>query len=529
MSIAPAASPDEEASPGSAPAIAWMRDDTRAVALAAGLVAALLFLAFFNLTAYPTTWFDEGAHLLVPKTLVQFGVYGQHSSEGFRYFGATIGIGPTVLLPIAAVFRVFGVGLLPARLVMAVYLVIAIALFFWLARQLGGRRLACIATALVISSPATGLIETGRQVLGEVPGLAFLAAGLGLWFAHWEQARWPRLFLVGMLFCAAWITKLQYLIAVAPALGAAWLLLCVYRRTLAQRVVLVPALIAAACTGVWYAALMAYAGAATTAPHTEGLRQSVAGAAVLLSPAVMSANVRELLSMKAYLGALLPAVLYGAACLRSAQRTMQQWTVLWLIVVANLTWYVVASIGWLRYAFPGLAIAGLFVGRFLLDLYGVLGTASGRDAERARAASALRWAVVVWAAVMIAVPLARTIGHVAVAPPNAAKEIAAYLDAHVPREALVETWEQEVAFLTEHTYHFPPQELLPAAVAFAQGRGPGPAQHYDLARRTLPPYILLGPIGRSAAVYSNELLGGRYRLLVRVRPYDLWARREADA
>ncbi len=63
----------------------------------------LLFFVFYNLTAYPRPWFDEGSHLHVPKTFVRFGVYADYSSEGFRYYGPTIGVGPTVMLPLALV------------------------------------------------------------------------------------------------------------------------------------------------------------------------------------------------------------------------------------------------------------------------------------------------------------------------------------------------------------------------------------------------------------------------------------------
>src|SRR5512140_2063377 len=89
-------------------------------------ILAVYFFAFHNLTRFPATWFDEGSHLHVPKTLVQKGVYADISSEGFRYYGPTIGVGPTVMLPIAAMFKLFGIGLLQARIVMALYLIAAV-------------------------------------------------------------------------------------------------------------------------------------------------------------------------------------------------------------------------------------------------------------------------------------------------------------------------------------------------------------------------------------------------------------------
>ena len=90
-------------------------------ALAAGATIFVLFLFFYNLTDYPKTWFDEGSHLHVPKALVTRGVYADYSSEGLRHYGPTIGVGPTVMLPVAGAFQLFGVGMLQARLVMVLY------------------------------------------------------------------------------------------------------------------------------------------------------------------------------------------------------------------------------------------------------------------------------------------------------------------------------------------------------------------------------------------------------------------------
>ena len=103
---------------------AWRLGQTALVIAGCLVCAALLFV---HLDRSPRTWFDEGSHLHVPKTLVQTGHYADRSSEGFRAFGPTVGVGPTVMLPIAAVFKIGGIGLLGARLVIALYTIIAIA------------------------------------------------------------------------------------------------------------------------------------------------------------------------------------------------------------------------------------------------------------------------------------------------------------------------------------------------------------------------------------------------------------------
>lgn len=93
------------------------------------LIGTIVLLAFVNLPYAPRTWFDEGSHLHVPETLIRHGVYADISSEGFRYFGPTIGVGPTVMIPIALVFRLVGIDLLAARLVIVVYLLVALWIF----------------------------------------------------------------------------------------------------------------------------------------------------------------------------------------------------------------------------------------------------------------------------------------------------------------------------------------------------------------------------------------------------------------
>jgi len=414
------------------------------------VITAVVFLALYNLTAHPTTWFDEGSHLHVPKTLVRFGVYADYSSEGFRHYGPTIGLGPTVLLPIAAAFRLFGIGLLQARLVMALYLLAAIYAFYRLAYALGGRRLAWVATALLLASRGVSLLEYGRQVLGEVPGLFFLVTGLVLWFGKWEKAGWRRLGLVGLLLGLAMVTKHQYLLVLAPTLVLAWLANLVYYRTAPQRVFIVPGLVAAACFALWQVYLILYLGPATASENLAKFRQFTAGVALVFSPELMRRGIKELLNLKVYLGWLLPALVYGLILALPRRREGQQWGTLLILVAVNLVWYVVASISWLRYAFPGLVFVSLFVARVFGDLtddfrFDVKGLWEAlRQGQFASRMHALRWAMLAWLVAMIMLPLGQTVQEIVSPAFNAPAAMAAYLDEHVLHEALIETWEPEM-------------------------------------------------------------------------------------
>jgi 4-amino-4-deoxy-L-arabinose transferase-like glycosyltransferase len=490
-------------------------------------VAVILFLALYNLTDYPQTWFDEGSHLHVPKTLVRFGVYADYSSEGFRHYSPpTIGLGPTVMLPIAAVFRLFGIGLLQARLVMALYLLAAVCVFYRLAHRLSGYRLAWVAAALLITSRGVSLPEWGRQVLGEVPGFFFMAAGLVLWFAAWERAGWRRLVLIGLLLGLAMVTKSQYLLVLAPALGLAWLANLAYYRTAPQRVFVVPALVAVGCFALWQIYIILYLGPATASENLTLLREITASAAVGFSPDLMKQSIKHLLSLDVYLGALLPALVYGFTLALPRRRERQQWGALLMLVAVNLGWYAFASIGWPRYAFPGLAIASLFVARFFHDLtdgFRLEGAAlweALRQRHSALQKHALRWAMLTWLALMIGRPLMYYTGQLMSPPFDAPGAMAAYLDEYVPREALIETFEPEMGFLTDHNYHFPPPLMLSDAVRHVWFDGLPPVLSYHFVQTEYPDYVLVGPFAHWIDLYPVDLLAAHYELIASIE--DSW-------
>lgn len=493
--------------------------------------AALTFLALFNLSEYPTTWFDEGSHLQVPQTVVRFGEYAAHSSDGFRYYGPTIGVGPTVLLPIAAVYKLLGIGLLQARLVMAVYLVGAVCLFYVFARRFAGRPVALLAIALLVSSPTVAFLETGRQVLGEVPALCFLLGGLLVWFSAWT-CRGARLTLAGLLLGAAAVTKYQNLIVLTPALTIAWAANAAYYRTARHRVFLLPGLIVAATFAAWQAALVLYLGPDTAAENLVALREATQGAAAAFSPDAMSRALRELLSFRTYGGLLPVALLYGATCSVARTRQSQQWGILFLLVTSNLAWYALASIGWPRYAFTGLAIGSLLVARLLVDLVERLAARvdrAGRPRWVAGRADGLAVAVAGWTFLIIMTGVVRVVTPIVRPPYNAPAAMAAFLNREVPHDAVIETWEPELGALTTHNYHYPPARLLAVAVRHVWLQGASPRTEYDVLTTERPPYVLVGTFARWVSLYSIEELERKYASLVRTGGYELFRRKDVEA
>jgi 4-amino-4-deoxy-L-arabinose transferase-like glycosyltransferase len=519
------------------------------VALAGSATLFTLFLFLYNLTDYPKTWFDEGSHLHVPKALVTMGVYADYSSEGLRHYGPTIGVGPTVMLPIAGSFQLFGVGMVQARSVMVIYLAAATALMFLLTRHLLGTRAAIVATALLLVTPAVDLVEYGRQVLGEVSGLAFMVGGFLLWFVRWRHARWWELILVGVLLGLSVVTKYQFLLVLGATLLLAWGMNLLFFK-LSHRLFLIPGIVTAAIFGAWQLFTLVYLGPATIGENLASLREFTAGAAAVFSLDLMQRSLGELFSAKSFLWMLFPALIYSAWRLlrpsrpgradlaadfapRPAPRApemtdrRQQLAILYVLVVINLTWYVVASVSWLRYAFVGLAFSTLFVALTFGDLtanFSATRLWSAARSER-RLAGYGGLLLLLLLAAMIVAPGARLSWRIATAPPDDSAQMAQVMNASVPLDALVETWEPQMGFLTDHRYHYPPQLLLNRTVRQVWLGETPVSELYDFTELD-PEYVLIGEFARWVDVYPVERLqSSGYELVETLGQFDLYRRR----
>ena len=486
------------------------------------------FFAFHNLTRYPAPWFDEGSHLHVPKTLALYGEYADISSDGFRYYGPTIGVGPTVMLPIAAAFKIFGIGLLQARFVMALYLLAACYIFFKLAEHLSGKAVAWIALALILSSRSVLFLEYGRQLLGEVPGFFFLALALYLWFAKWNENDIKRLVTIGLFFGLAMITKYQYLLFLAPTLILSWGLDVFYYKTSSHKNFLIPGIVAAGSFGIWQVFTLMYLGPATMTENLALLQASAEGAAFNFNLAQLAANVGALSSRAVYLEALLPALIYAFFVSVPRTREGQKFSVLFLMIALNLVWFIVASIGWIRYAFLGLTLSSIFIARFLHSLTDGFNIdwSGGSFRSLFEVKNAARFALTVWLVAIIAIPLTKDVSEIAFPGPNNARLMADYLNANVPESAIIETWEPEIGFLTNHNYHYPKNELLAVAVNQVYYGGEPVRDRYSFVETENPDYILVGEFSKWTLIYPVDYVFENYQWVQTFGDYDLYQRIE---
>lgn len=488
----------------------------------------VLFLAFYRLTDYPLTWFDEGSHLHVSKALVKYGVYADYSSEGFRYYGPTNGIGPTVLLPIAGVFRWFGVGLLQARLVMVVYLLVGLYLFYRLTVSLEGDGWYGLAFLLLFASRGVSILEYGRQVLGEVPALVFLLGGLLVWWQTWERPAWGKLTLAGVLLGLSVVTKSQVLLFLGPTLALAWLANLLYYRLLPQKVFLLPGLVTAGLFAAWQAFLLFGLDPQASIGNLALLRETSGSAAFVFSMELVRRSLSELSSVRGYFGLLGVGLLYGVSLLLPRRIEAQKWGILWMMATFNLLWYVLASISWLRYAFIGLVLACIFTARFLYDLTREVLPRLGefwqaiKEKRPVPGVVAAQGAMALAVAGMVLGSLALNVRQVLAPVENAPMLMAVYLNQHVPLDAVIETYEPEMGFLTDHRYHYPPHSYLNKTIQSTWLGGSSPGEGYDFIQKEKPAYILVGKFAAWVQFYSIPEIESRYDLLTTIGPYRLY-------
>lgn len=487
----------------------------------AALIVGVFLLALVNLPFSPGTWFDEGSHLHVPKTLLLYGVYADISSEGYRYYGPTIGIGPTVMLPIALVFELFGIGLLQARLVIVGYLFIALVAGYAFTRRLHGPLVALLAITLMLASRTfayPGAIEYGRQVLGEIPGMAFLLLGMLAWLAALTSPAGKRHTIccvaAGLGFGLALVTKNQFVLIVPPALLLIGLLDWRYYRAGTWQLQLVPLVLACGCYAMWTLAQFQFLGPGSFVENMQQTRQAAGGAIFVFDRHALLRSGYYLLRPDLYGGLLIPALGYGLWQARRRDPHGLAAMLLAVLVCLWLLWYVGASLGWPRYAFPAVVFGSILVARMLADAISWL----WRGAARKRG---LAVAVAVYAALVIAVPLGLSTRAI-MQPDDSAQRFAAYLDASVPRAAVVETWEPELGFLTDHRYHYPPIALLDTAVRH-QWLG-GPALVYN-GLRDAPAYVVVGSFGAYTQIYAPALLERDYITQRQIGVYTLFKRK----
>ncbi len=489
------------------------------------LLALTLFLSTYNLETYPRTWWDEGKFVQIPRNLVLHGKYATRSVEGFRMF-AVYGTGPAVFLPMAAFFKLFGVGLVQARLVMAAFSLLALAAFYAVARQLYGGRVALVAgwlLVLVVYDPFTSLLFLGRQVLGEVPAFGYLMIGCAIWLRQRSGARWPALVLAGLFWGLAVLAKWIFVMTV-PCLIVLWLADRFYWRQLKHRHFVLPLSVMAAVVAAWFGYMTLTLGTAGAAQVLSQTQDNATSNVFFVSPDAVLSAVKFLISSRFVVWGM-PGLVYVLLLnVRSGrQGEARQWF-LPVFVGGWLVWYVFLSLGWSRQAFAPLAIGHLFLAKLLHDLAGRFALSLKALAAGLRGGDTLvfqRWSLALLLLALLGSSPVQVVEGIVGPQDTGPQDFAAYINRHLPPEVVIESYEYELDILTDHTYHHPPAPLITLATKHVYSGEPYPPGFYDWLAFE-PAYLIVGPFAKWTGIYAPDFAEGHCTLVTSVGDYDLY-------
>jgi hypothetical protein len=361
------------------------RDNVARNALILLLFGLLAFLTFNNLDRYFShtvnygSWFDEGINLDVAANIVREGKYGSYGAEGFTLFPEEITTGPTVIFPVALSFSLFGIGLVQARIIPAIYLLLCGLLFYVVADRLYGWKAAVLASIFFIvgmlGDPfgqnlyAFDPFSHGHYALGEIPGFFFWLLGVWMWsLALDRDDDWKRYALfafAGVSWGLAVQTKLMFALLIPPFL--IWSLID-RRGWKSVAVTLVGVLFPAL---IWILYQISVVG-------LEILPQRIlfgwpiygtAQAGFSQEPAVLVSRLLGL-GHAGFIVLGLPSLAYALVLIltertssrRSLQGLMLTFCVIWL------AWWTVSALGRARHALPAVFIINIFFANFLVYL-----------------------------------------------------------------------------------------------------------------------------------------------------------------
>jgi hypothetical protein len=497
----------------------------------AGPVIALLALlaGLWNL-AGPAMWWDEGWTLSVARNWAERGFYGRLLDGQPAPPGLEAAI--TVTGPVALSFRLLGVGVWQGRLVGVLFLAAALLLLYALAARLYSRRIAVgtlFVALLMPMHPQLHPLIMARQVLAETPMFAYMLLGyLSMLLALTRSRWWLVLAVLGWGIGVA--TKAQ-----ALPFCCVSLLLPIAVVALRRRWDLV-AWLGASLIG---AVLVSRALPPLARLGLRGHTLPVVPIAGLYSvTALVLTPFNRLFALQLLLIVGLPTLLglaYAAwRQLRPAEPERAPLGValvrLAMLGLAGswLAWYVLLSVGVPRYMFPATFFGSLFAALLLhdltcgFDLRATLGRAGElvRGPRRWQAASTLVLLVLLALSVAItALTLNRAyLGN----SDTSAADVATFLNTQTPATARVETYESELHFLLNRSYHYPPDQL-----------------HVELNRRSLlqeqpritydplvadPEYLVVGRFARENELYQPAIDRGVFRELRTIGGYVIYQR-----
>lgn len=495
------------------------------------LLVGFMLLLVIQLFTAPPLWWDEGWTLSVARNWVETGHYGRYLAD--EPISPRLAAGPAVVLPVALSFRLFGVGAWQGRLPGVIYTALTLCLLYRLTARLYSQKAGMVVLLLALLTPMAPDLHPlllGKQVLAEMPILCLLLAGYLLLFSGLEAHRIHRVAGAGLLLGVAAVTKLQVIPFLALSLAAMGGALLWQRKW--RSLALCGLLLLAIVVGyrVW-----------PQLPRLLGVVPPGARAAISNPPVMLS----ELLGVTAFVPTLparlmtlivtllsgLPIVVSLAYAARhhldSSPRGLQRLAI-WSLASGWFAWYLILSVGAVRYLFPAAFLSLIFFAGLLRDVTDHFDPetlrALWRGSRPGRWRGLTRLQQVAALLLLLAVPTSLIVLATAyVKADDSVFYLAEYLRTQVPSDALIETYDSEFMFLTDQRYHYPPDQMSVLLMRRILLGDHSVEIDYDPLAAG-PDYLIDGPVSKGWKLYPDDLLTQHFRLEGQFGPYELYAR-----
>ncbi len=471
------------------------------------LVILILIGSCFNITNYPRFWYDEGVFSQVASNLARYGHYATTiiSGQSFSDFNSGITTGPTVILPAAVSYKLFGISIMSGRVVSMAYLILFLGIFYFFTKKVFGENVALLSFASIFFTRFILIvIKWGRFLMGEVPAMSFLFLGLFFHASAEENDSEHDYLLSGLFYGLSILTKEYVALFLLPAL-ALYLILKKNILKDARKMVL-PLLI-----GILAPELIFY----SFKIHFLGWPAFIGNVLErrVFSEELFSPSFLPLASLFKYYQPVLIAVCFMAYRVIKRTDSERFLRLLELIVLFNLFFFLVS--GYIaRYALF-LVLSNILVVHYLFDI-GLIKNA--RDLGRKVRIVFVSLAVL--ALIMTLVFLGRS-GADRSENNDDLISMSGYLEKNVPDGLLIETPEYEVAAISQsNTFHMPPG-IMPTKDENKIRR----YKKYDFLKINAP-FLLEGDFARGLyyLVYPAEKVGKNYGKVKMIGRYTLYKR-----
>jgi hypothetical protein len=393
-----------------------------------------------------------------------------------------------------------------------------------------GSRPALVALALLILVKAddnfTSAVLLGRQAMAEIPALCFLMAATYSWLESFERRTNGFLILAGVFFGVSMGIKGQFLLVIPPTMVALGVIDRLYYAQRRYRYFVLPLVTSLGIVLLQYLFVFVVIGADNFSVYISELSAaSGPQVRVLFSPPAMLTGLKLFLRSHYFIW-FIPGLVYTVFLCTEKEPENIKLCLPGIFVAGWLTWFLVASVGWARYAFPALAVSYVLVAKLLDDLAAGLSLSlrevwaalgSGGIAPIARTASVFLILIM-----LLSYSSRDVTKSIFSAPDRSAQQFAAYIDAHIGESKLIETWEWEIAFLANgHNYHHPPTSLLNSLIAHGNLGVPYDPGIYDFEQYG-PAYVVVGSFAKWTGLYPPDLLERECTLVKSIGEYDLY-------